>query len=161
MEPESLICITCPKGCSLAVLRDGDTVLEAKGGCARGFEYAKREIADPRRMVASTVRIKGALHPLLPVYTSAPIPKPKIRALLDELRRLELHAPVRMGEVVLHGCAGAGGGCAGQPGYGVNGCRMRWFSPGVGCVHPCSKAAWQTIKNAPPANDNIAFQGDV
>ena len=101
MEPETLICITCPKGCALSIMREGDTVLEAKGGCARGFEYAKREIADPRRMVASTVRIQGALHPLLPVYTSAPIPKAKIRQLLNELRRLELHAPVQMGEVVL------------------------------------------------------------
>ena len=108
MEPEELICITCPKGCSLSVLRDGETVLEAKGGCVRGFEYAKREIADPRRMVASTVRIKGALHPLLPVYTSAPIPKPRIRDLLDELRRLELQAPVRMGEVVLPDALGLG-----------------------------------------------------
>ena len=108
MEPEELICITCPKGCSLAITREGDTVVEAKGGCARGFEYAKREIADPRRMVASTVRIKGALHPLLPVYTSAPIPKPRIRDLLDELCRLELQAPVRMGEVVLQDALGLG-----------------------------------------------------
>jgi CxxC motif-containing protein len=108
MEPESLICITCPKGCSLSVLREGDTVLEAKGGCARGLDYARREIADPRRMVASTVRIQGALHPLLPVYTSAPIPKAKIRLLLDELRKLELQAPVSMGEVVLQNALGTG-----------------------------------------------------
>jgi CxxC motif-containing protein len=108
MEPETLICITCPKGCSLSILREGDTVLEAKGGCARGFEYAKREIADPRRMVASTVCIKGALHPLLPVYTSAPIPKPKIQALLAELRKVELQAPVRMGEIVIRDALGTG-----------------------------------------------------
>lgn len=108
MEPESLICITCPKGCALELLCEGDTVLEAKGGCARGLDYAKREIADPRRMVASTVRIQGALHPLLPVYTSAPIPKAKIRLLLDELRRMELHAPVRMGDVVLRDVLGTG-----------------------------------------------------
>ena len=93
MDSESLICITCPKGCSLSITREGETVVEAKGGCARGFEYAKREIADPRRMVASTVRIQGALHPLLPVYTSAPIPKAKIRLLLDELRRLQFMLP--------------------------------------------------------------------
>jgi CxxC motif-containing protein len=108
MDSDSLICITCPKGCSLSITREGETVVEAKGGCARGFEYAKREIADPRRMVASTVRIQGALHPLLPVYTSAPIPKAKIRLLLDELRMLQVNAPVRMGDVLLQDALGTG-----------------------------------------------------
>ena len=108
MEPESLICITCPKGCALELLCEGDSVLEARGGCARGLDYARREIADPRRMVASTVRIQGALHPLLPVYTSAPIPKAKIRLLLEALRKLQVHAPVRMGEVVLGDALGTG-----------------------------------------------------
>ena len=112
MDSETLICITCPKGCSLSITREGDTVVEAKGGCARGFEYARREIADPRRMVASTVRIQGALHPLLPVYTSAPIPKPKIRPLLDELRGWNCRRP----------CAWARWSC-----------RMRW-APGWMCL---------------------------
>ena len=108
MEPESLICITYPKGCSLSVSREGDTVLEAKGGCARGLEYARREIADPRRMVASTVRIAGAMHPLLPVYTSAPIPKGRIQELLAELRRIVVQAPIGVGDVVLRDALGMG-----------------------------------------------------
>jgi CxxC motif-containing protein len=47
------------------------------------------------------VRIRGSLHPLLPVYTSAPIPKPRIFDLLREIRQVELEAPVKMGDVVL------------------------------------------------------------
>ncbi len=110
MEEETrVICITCPKGCALDVTREGATVLEIRGGgCKRGQEYVKAELADPRRMVATTVRIRGGLHPLLPVYTAAPFPKGRIADLLAELRTLELRVPVKMGEVVLKNALGTG-----------------------------------------------------
>jgi CxxC motif-containing protein len=98
---EKVICVTCPKGCTLAVTRDGQTVLKVENGCKRGHDYARQELVDPRRMVASSVHIRGALHPLLPVYTSAPFPKPRIPELLSLLRQVELHAPVNLDQVVL------------------------------------------------------------
>jgi CxxC motif-containing protein len=52
-------------------------------------------------MVASTVRIENSLHPLLPVYTSAPFPKPRIPELLKELRKLDVKAPVQMGQILI------------------------------------------------------------
>ncbi|HEX7432212.1 MAG TPA: DUF1667 domain-containing protein [Anaerolineaceae bacterium] len=101
-ETIKLICITCPKGCTLQVDRDGKTVIEVRGaGCKRGPDYVKAELTDPRRMVASTVKVKGGLHPLIPVYTSAPFPKPKIFDLLAKLRQLEVTAPVTGGQVIL------------------------------------------------------------
>jgi CxxC motif-containing protein len=96
-----LICITCPKGCTLDVTRDGDTIIEVKPGCKRGHEYAKRELADPRRMVATTIRIRGSSHPLLPVYTAAAFPKGRISDLQAALRGIELRAPIKMGDVVV------------------------------------------------------------
>jgi CxxC motif-containing protein len=107
-ETKSMICITCPKGCSIEVTTDGNTLVRAKGGCKRGHEFVERELHDPRRMVATTVRMKGALHPLLPVYSSAAFPKPKIPELLIELRKIELEAPIRMGQVVLKDALGSG-----------------------------------------------------
>jgi CxxC motif-containing protein len=98
---QKMICITCPKGCTLEVTLEGQTVLKVSPGCKRGQEYVKRELVDPRRMVATTVRVKGGTHPLLPVATAAPFPKPRILALMDTLRQCELRAPVRMGETVL------------------------------------------------------------
>ena len=101
-EQTEMICITCPVGCTLAVTHDGGAIVEIDGHtCKRGIEYAEQELTDPRRMVTTTVRIKGSLHPLLPVYTSAPIPKPRIFDLLREIRQVELEAPVKMGDVVL------------------------------------------------------------
>ncbi len=97
-----ILCVTCPKGCSLEVTKQGDTVLEVKPGCKRGHEYAKRELVDPRRMVATSIRLKNSAHPLLPVYTSAPFPKPRIMELQKKLRKVELTAPIKMGAVVVH-----------------------------------------------------------
>ena len=68
----------------------------------------KAELTDPRRMVATTVKIQGSLHPLLPVYTAKPFPKPRIRELLTALQQVELSAPVTMGEVVLKDALGTG-----------------------------------------------------
>jgi CxxC motif-containing protein len=105
---QKVICTTCPKGCTLEVTRDGETIISILNGCKRGHEYAKQELTDPRRMVASTVRIRGAVHPLMPVYTSAPFPKPRIPELLKLLRSVELSAPVKMDQPVLENVLGTG-----------------------------------------------------
>lgn len=100
-EKTKILCVTCPKGCTLEVTREGQTVIEIKPGCKRGHEYANRELVDPRRMVASTVKVRQGIHPLLPVYTSAPFPKAKIRELMAELRQIEVSAPVTMGAIMI------------------------------------------------------------
>lgn len=108
-EKVKVICITCPKGCTLEVARDGKTTVSVEGaGCKRGAEYVAAETNDPRRMVATTVRVSGSLHPLLPVYTAKPFPKPLIKALLSEIREIHLKAPIKMGDVVLKDVLGTG-----------------------------------------------------
>jgi CxxC motif-containing protein len=99
---EKMICITCPMGCSVEVTREGQTLLSVDGNtCKRGEEYVRRELTDPRRMVATTVKVKDGIHPLVPVYTASAFPKPRIFDLLAKLREVELEAPVEMGQVVL------------------------------------------------------------
>mgnify|MGYP000969261828 CR=1 FL=1 len=99
---EEMICITCPMGCTLEVTHEGSTVLNVDGNtCPRGLAYVERELTDPRRMVATTVRVRNGRHPLVPVSTSAPFPKPQIFALLKELRDIEIEAPVAAQQVVL------------------------------------------------------------
>ena len=105
---EKVICVTCPKGCTLEVTRDGNTVVTVVNGCKRGHEYAQKELTDPRRMVATSVRVKGGLHPLLPVYTSAPFPKPRISELLAVLREVEVEAPVGLDDVILNNVLNTG-----------------------------------------------------
>lgn len=101
-EIKKLICISCPKGCSLDVTVDGKTILKVDGEtCKQGIDYAEAEIKDPRRMIASTVRVKNGFHPLVPVYSLDPVPKPLIKEVLKKLREVELTAPVEQGKVVL------------------------------------------------------------
>lgn len=105
---EKVICVTCPKGCTLEVNKDGTTVVSIMNGCKRGHEYAKQELTDPRRMVATSVRIRGGVHPLIPVYTAAPFPKPRIPELLQALREVEVSAPIQMDQPILEDALGTG-----------------------------------------------------
>lgn len=106
---ENFICITCPMGCTLEVTHEGSTVLNVKGNnCSRGLAYVQRELTDPRRMVATTIRVREGLHPLVPVYTKEPFPKPRIAELLEEIRKVEVEAPVKMAQVVLQDALGTG-----------------------------------------------------
>lgn len=108
-EITKLICITCPVGCTLEVTHEGKTILQVDGSqCKKGLDYAERELTDPRRMVTSTVKVRGGIFPLVPVYTAAPIPKPLIFDLLAELRKVELQAPVKVGQMVLKNALGTG-----------------------------------------------------
>ncbi len=108
-EVSEIICVACPKGCPLQVRYEGDKVLEVLGaGCQRGKDYAICELQDPRRMVASTVKVKGGLHPLVPVYTRSAFPKPLIPQLAQALRQVEMPAPVVIDQVVLENALGTG-----------------------------------------------------
>ncbi len=108
LPTQQIICVACPKGCRLNIQRDGDQVLVSNQGCKRGVEYAHGEVKDPRRMVATTVRIEGARHPLLPVYTASPFPKGRIFELLAELRNLQTQAPVKEGQIILENALDTG-----------------------------------------------------
>ena len=104
-----IICISCPQGCALEVTVEDGTIINVDGAaCKKGKEYAEMEIADPRRMIASTVRVKNGFHPLVPVYTKMPIPKNMIKNVLKELREVELTAPVAYGSVVVENILGTG-----------------------------------------------------
>ncbi|MFA4932293.1 MAG: DUF1667 domain-containing protein [Caldisericia bacterium] len=108
-EHRKFICITCPRGCALDVTLEGETVVQMEGNsCKRGIDYVTGELKDPRRMVTTTVRVRGGVHPLAPVYTESPIPKPRIFDLLAEIRKIELKAPVKFGDVVIENALGTG-----------------------------------------------------
>lgn len=103
-----IICVACPKGCRLKVDRQDGDFLVSNADCKRGKDYAVGEITDPRRMVASTVRVENGLHPLVPVYTESPFPKGMIMDLLDDIRQIKLQAPVKGGQIVIKNALGTG-----------------------------------------------------
>ncbi len=100
---KELICIVCPKGCRLQV----DEQLNVTGqGCPRGVIYGKTELLAPKRLLASTVKICSSQLTRLPVVTSGEIPKDQIFAVMAELNKITVSAPVKLRQVIISNILG-------------------------------------------------------
>jgi len=97
-------CIVCPWGCNLKA--DGDNI--SGYSCMRGFKFAKDEQADPRRSISGAVRIRGAAQRVLPVKTSAPVPKHMLLDAAALLGKMVVTPPIRTGEVIIPDILGTG-----------------------------------------------------
>ncbi len=102
---KALICIICPKGCRLQV-DEKNRFAVTGNSCPRGAEYGRVELTAPTRVLCSTVRITGALHPRCPVKTDRPIPKGLLPQAMKVLTAVNLAAPVHTGQVVLQQMCG-------------------------------------------------------
>lgn len=102
---KELICIVCPKGCHLVIDVENDYAVTGHG-CAKGIDYGRDELINPTRVVTSTVRCTGALHPRCPVKTDAAIPKAKIFEVMEALDKIDLEAPIQCGQVVIANVCG-------------------------------------------------------
>ncbi|PKL24794.1 MAG: hypothetical protein CVV47_08180 [Spirochaetae bacterium HGW-Spirochaetae-3] len=108
---QELVCIVCPLGCRMTVSGfsgDAASIAVEGNGCARGADYAVREATAPTRTVPSTVGIRGAALPRLPVKTARPVPKGAIMACMRVIRGVSVDAPVAMGAVIVEDLAGTG-----------------------------------------------------
>ena len=102
-----IICINCPLGSRLEVTIEEGKVAKVTGNtCGKGVEYAQTECLNPTRTVTTTVSIKNTLYALLPVRTSKPIPKDLVTKCVQYLRRIEVKAPVRTGEIIVENILG-------------------------------------------------------
>lgn len=109
METKVMNCIMCPMGCELTVsMENGKFVSVTGNSCPRGAKYAETEVTDPRRMLTTTVRIKGGLLPLLPVVSADVLPKGKIAECVAYLRNVTVQAPVKAGDVIVPDILGLG-----------------------------------------------------
>lgn len=109
MEEKKLTCIGCPMGCSLTVTMNGKVVVSVSGNtCKHGDSYARKEMTNPVRTVTTTVRVKGGSAAVVSVKTKEDIPKDKISACVRELKKVEVMAPVYIGDVILADVAGTG-----------------------------------------------------
>jgi CxxC motif-containing protein len=99
---KEMICIGCPMGCYLTVDYDGEKVLGVCGNrCKVGLQHAEKEISNPQRTLTSTVKVKNGNLPLVSVRTNKPIPKSKLLEAMDLLAKLEVDAPVKIGDIII------------------------------------------------------------
>ena len=104
-----LTCVACPRGCTITVEYEGTEVYSVTGQtCKRGEDYARTEIVNPTRNIASTVKVTGGVHPVVPVKTSAPIPKTLIFDCMREINGVTVNAPVKLGQVIIENVLGTG-----------------------------------------------------
>jgi CxxC motif-containing protein len=108
MMEKKLICIVCPMGCRLTVTGSIDHLNVDGGVCRKGTEYARDELTHPVRMVCTTVRITGGIHPVIPVKTDKPIPDRYKLDVVKAVNGITLASPVKMGDVVLADLFGTG-----------------------------------------------------
>lgn len=109
MEVKNLICINCPLGCAITATMEGGEVVSVSGNtCNRGDNYARKELTNPTRIVTSTVRVEGGESDAVSVKTKEDIPKGKIFECIKELKKVNIAAPVHIGDVVVSNIADTG-----------------------------------------------------
>ena len=109
MIEKELICVNCPMGCRIQVQIENDKVISVSGNnCPRGKAYAEKECIRPERILTSTVRIEGSLHRVLPVITDKEIPLDMMFEAMEEVRKLNVEAPVKEGQILIENLLSTG-----------------------------------------------------
>ena len=100
-------CIVCPNGCEVEAEYEGTQVLSVAGNlCPKGKTYVTQELVDPRRTIATSVRVVGGTMPLASVRLTHTVPKDRIFDVMREINRQVLAAPTRIGDVVIKNVLG-------------------------------------------------------
>ncbi|NIZ19681.1 DUF1667 domain-containing protein [Entomospira culicis] len=100
-ELQEVICIICPKGCHIEVDRRQEPWEFSGNSCKRGPIYAQKELTAPSRMLTTTIAIKGAIVPRLPVVTSSDVPKERMMDVMKALAKTQVDAPIKVGDVIV------------------------------------------------------------
>ena len=103
---KDLICISCPLGCHLKV--DIENNIVSGNNCKRGEVYGLNEVKNPLRVITTTVKVRGAHLPVVPVKTNEPIPKELNFKAMEIINNIEVEAPIKIGQVLIKNILGTG-----------------------------------------------------
>ncbi|KAJ51718.1 CxxC motif-containing protein [Clostridium tetanomorphum] len=104
---KQITCIICPNGCELSVEWEEKSIKNISGAlCKRGEEYVTQEIQNPKRTIASLVKVNNGEIPLVSVRTTKAIPKEKIFDVMEQIKKLEINAPVKINQVIVKNILG-------------------------------------------------------
>ena len=102
-----MICIICPRGCALTADITESGVSVTGHTCPKGEEYAINECTNPVRTVTATVRVANRENTMVSVKTLTPVPKGKMLNVMEQLRKVQVNAPLSIGDVVLENVFGS------------------------------------------------------
>lgn len=103
----NLICIICPRGCSLKADISAQGVSVTGNACPKGEEYAINECTNPVRTVTATVRVSNRYNTMASVKTAVPVAKDQMMDVMKVLRNTKIQAPVSIGDVILSDVCGS------------------------------------------------------
>lgn len=100
---KSITCVACPLGCPISIeLSDKNEIISVSGNtCKRGDTYARTELTNPTRSLTSTVKLKGGHLSVVPVKSSAPLPKDKLFECMRLINSVEVESPVKIGDIII------------------------------------------------------------
>lgn len=100
-------CIICPNGCDIEARIEDGKLLTVEGAlCPKGEAYVKQELINPQRTISTSVLVRGGVLPLASVRLTAPVPRERLRDVMDEIKKISLDAPVAAGTVVIKNIMG-------------------------------------------------------
>jgi CxxC motif-containing protein len=102
-KQEPVICVGCPVGCEVTlVIEDQGEVADVFGNlCKEGRANAMEEYRNPVRVLTTTVIAEESSRPLLPVRTSKPVLKTLLKTIMQDVARVRVKPPLRMGDVII------------------------------------------------------------
>lgn len=97
-----IVCVACPIGCEINVHTDENGELKILGNrCKRGYEYAKDEVTNPKRVLTMSVKVEDGEIELVSVKTDGAIPKKLIPQAIEFLKALKIPAPIKVGDILI------------------------------------------------------------
>lgn len=100
IKPITMVCISCPQGCTLEITRNGGDYAVQGNRCKKGIEYAVQEMTNPMRNITTTVRTSFRDFPRLSVKTDAAVPLKDIFLFMKEINSIEIRERFAPGETV-------------------------------------------------------------
>lgn len=96
-----LVCIVCPRGCTMQLEGEGENLTVTGNCCKRGHDFAVSEVTCPMRTICTTVKTIFPEVPVLPVRVSSEIPKDKIFPVMEKINSVTVKKKVKSGDAVI------------------------------------------------------------
>ncbi len=105
METYNFVCIECPRGCDLTVVKDGENVQVSGNFCPKGKKYATDEVTEPRRIVTGSVRGEFGM---ISVKTNGSVKKSEIFSVMEKIKKVKVFTNLKIGDIIISNIDGEG-----------------------------------------------------
>jgi len=110
MNKKEIICILCPNGCPLEVEYEETPVIKVTDVsnhiCEKGEDWARNELENPMRHIASSILVEKGDFKLVSVRTEEPIPLADIQRVIQAIKKKKVKPPIAINDILIKNPAG-------------------------------------------------------